>query len=105
MATWLTIAGMALVTLAVRAMPLLALRGAIAPTWRRWLDEIPVAIFAALIVPALLVQAPAGMALVRFGPAVPAAIVAALVAWRSANVLLTLVAGMLAFWLVRWVGV
>ncbi|HEU5089676.1 MAG TPA: AzlD domain-containing protein [Roseiflexaceae bacterium] len=104
MTIWLTIAGMALVTLAVRALPLLALRGTVAPAWRRWLDEIPVAIFTALIIPALLVQAPSGVAQVSFGPAVPAAIVAALVAWRSGNVLLTLVAGMLVFWLVRWVG-
>ena len=104
MTIWLTIAGMALVTLAVRALPLLALRGMVASAWRRWLDEIPVAIFTALIVPALLVQAPSGVAHMSFGPAVPAAIVAALVAWRSGNVLLTLLAGMLVFWLVRWVG-
>ena len=38
------------------------------------------------------------------GPALPAGVVGALVAWRTGNVLLTIAAGMLAFWALRWMG-
>jgi branched-subunit amino acid transport protein len=101
MTIWLTILGMAAVSYMLRAVPLLLLRGEIAPWLRRWLDEVPVAVFTALIIPALVIQSHGETNWVVAGPALPAGIVGALVAWRTGNMLLTLAAGMLTFWLLR----
>ena len=103
MTIWLTILGMALVTYATRAIMLLALRGEVAPWLQRWLGYVPVALFTALILPPLLLSGGERPALV-LGPALPAGVVGALVAWRSGNVLLTIAAGLAAFWLLRWAG-
>lgn len=103
MVTWLVIIGMAVVTYATRAPMLLMLRSEL-PAWlRRWLAFVPIAVFTALILPELLLSRTTPPAL-ALGPALPAGIVGALVAWRSKNVLLTIVAGMLAFWALRFVG-
>jgi branched-subunit amino acid transport protein len=104
MTIWLTILGMALVTYATRVIMLLALRGEIAPWLRRWLDYVPIAVFTALIVPPLLTRTDGGATIVTLGPALPAGLVGALVAWRSGDVLLTISAGMAAFWLLRLAG-
>ena len=103
MSIWLTILAMALVTYATRVIMLLALRGEVAPWLRRWLDYVPVALFTALILPALLLSSGEQPALL-LGPAVPAGVVGALVAWRSGNVLLTIAAGLAVFWLMKWAG-
>jgi branched-subunit amino acid transport protein len=105
MITWLTILGMALATFATRAVTLLALRGEIAPWMRRWLGYVPAAVFTALVLPPLLLQTQGTTPRLTIGPALPAAIVGALVAWRTSNVLLTIAAGMATFWLIRWAGV
>ena len=104
MAIWLTIVGMALVTYLARALPLLALRGEVAPWLRRWLGYVPVAVFTALIIPPLLVQTGDGGASLMVGPALPAGLVGTLVSWRTGNVLLTIIAGLMTFWLLKWVG-
>ena len=104
MTIWLTIIGMALVTALVRVAPLLALRGDLAPWLRRWLAYVPPAVFAALIVPPLLLRDVGGARVIALGPALPAGLVGALVAWRTSNVLLTIVAGLAAFWAARWLG-
>ena len=104
MTIWLTILGMALATYATRAVALLALRGELAPWLRRWLDYVPVAVFTALVLPPLLLTSSEPPAL-TIGPALPAGIVGALVAWRSGNVLLTIGAGLAAFWALRWAGI
>lgn len=104
MTAWLTIMGMALVTALVRVAPLLMLRGELAPWLRRWLGYVPPAVFAALILPPLLLRdTEAGRAL-ALGPALPAGLVGALVAWRTSNVLLTILAGMAAYWGARSLG-
>jgi branched-subunit amino acid transport protein len=103
MTIWLTILGMALVTYATRVIMLLALRGEVAPWLQRWLDYVPVAVFTALILPPLLLSSGERPTLL-LGPALPAGIVGALVAWRTGNVLLTIAAGLAAFWLLRWAG-
>ena len=105
MTIWLTILGMALATYATRATTMLALRGEIVPWLRRWLGYVPIAVFTALILPPLLIREQGGARIVAIGPALPAGIVGALVAWRSGNVLLTLLAGMATFWALRWLGV
>ena len=104
MAIWLTILGMALVTYATRAITMLALRGEVAPWLRRWLGYVPVAVFTALIVKPLLTREDGGTPMFAVGPAVPAGVVGALVAWHTSNVLATIIAGMATFWALRWAG-
>jgi len=104
MTIWLTIIGMALVTYLTRAPALFALRGEIAPWLRRWLRYVPITVFTALILPPLLLRTDGAVPQLAFGPALPAGVVGALVAWRSGNVLLTIAAGLLTFWTLRWLG-
>jgi branched-subunit amino acid transport protein len=103
-AIWLTILGMALVTYATRVIMLLALRGEVAPWLQRWLGYVPVAVFTTLILPPLLFSGDERPTLI-LGPALPAGVVGALVAWRTGNILLTIAAGLATFWLLRWAGV
>ena len=104
MTIWLTILGMALVTYATRVTTMLALRGEVAPWLRRWLGHVPVAVFTALILPPLLLSEQSGVKALTIGPALPAGLVGGLVAWRSGNLLLTIIAGMVTFWALRWLG-
>ncbi len=93
---WVVFAGMALVTYLTRfaMMPLLS-RELPRPVFR-WLQLVPVAILSALIAPAVLLAERR----ITLGPQIPAAVVGAVVAWRTRSVLLTIVAGMLAYWLI-----
>jgi len=104
MIIWLTILGMSLATYATRVTTMLALRSDVAPWLRRWLGYVPVAMFTALILPPLLLSEQAGAKILALGPALPAGLVGGIVAWRTANVLLTIVAGLATFWALRWVG-
>ncbi len=96
------IAGMALVTFAVRD-PVLALLGKIPlpePVFRA-LKYVPPAVLAAIVLPAILM--PKGDVDLRFSNSyLVAGIFSAIVAWRSKNLLLTIVLGMLALWAWRW---
>jgi branched-subunit amino acid transport protein len=92
------IAGMALVTIAVR-YPVLALVGKIdlpKPVFRA-LRFVPPAVLAAIILPALLYRDDQ-VYIAADNSYLVAGIVAGLVAWRSKNLLLTIVLGMLALW-------
>jgi branched-subunit amino acid transport protein len=104
MTTWATIFGMALVTLLTRAAPLVLLRSE-PPAWvRRWLSGVPVAVFTALALrPLVLTAAPDPH--LTFGAPLLAGVVGALVAWRSGNVLATIVAGLAAYWALRAFGI
>lgn len=104
LAIWLTLLGMALATYATRAITMLALRGEIAPWLQRWLGYVPAAVFTALILPPLIMRDSGGARALAIGPALPAGVVGALVAWRSGNVLLTIIAGVAAFLALRWLG-
>lgn len=94
-AGWVVIAVGGLVTYTIRAV-FLGFAGrltAVPPLVREGLRMIPAAALAALVVPAVL--RPGGeLTLVGARPA--AAILAALVAWRTRNVALTIVVGMAA---------
>jgi branched-subunit amino acid transport protein len=105
----LLVAGMALVTFAMR-YPVLALvsKLTLPPTLMKALKFIPPAVLTAIIVPALF--APTGR--VDFSPTndyLIAGIVTAFVAWRTKNLLLTLAIGMAALWgwrlLLAWASV
>lgn len=104
MTTWLAILGMAIVTYATRVIMLVALRGKLSPALQRWLGYVPVAVFTALIVPPLLLQAQGDTQVLMIGPPLVAGIVGALVAWRAGNLLLTIGSGMATFWLLRALG-
>lgn len=100
MSVWLTIAGMALVTLASRAAPLLLSRGELAPGLRLWLGAVPVAVFTALALRPLVVSAGPDPRL-SLGLPLVAGLVGALVAWRTGSVVATIAAGLAAYWLLR----
>lgn len=98
---WLLILGMALVTFGVR-YPMLAVIGRLRlpDTVLRALRYVPAAVLTAIVVPAVLM--PDGAPDLRLENAyLSGSIVAALVAWRTKNLLLTIVVGMGAFLLLR----
>lgn len=101
----LLILGMGVITYLIRLLPIaledrLPLTGRI----RQPLRFVPVAVLTAIIATELLF--PTGeLALTLDNARPPAGLLAALVAWRSGNIVLTLAAGMGTFWLVQAVGV
>ena len=99
MGTYAVILGMALASYATRALAVFLLSRRLTPGIERFLSHIPAAVFAALVAPALL--APQGSIAPGF-PAV-AAIPAAVVAWRTRQVLPTILVGMGSYWALRWV--
>ncbi len=95
------IAGMVIVTFGVR-YPVLALVGRreLPPWLLEAMKFIPPAVLTAIIVPAVLM--PGGQLLLDYTNAyLGAAIVAAFAAWRKDNLLLTIVLGMVTFWVWR----
>lgn len=98
------IAGMMLVTYATRYTMIALLGRLTLPEGAlRWLEFVPVAAFTAIIVPSILT--PQGRVDLSFdNHAVWAGLICALVAWRTRHTLATVVAGLAAFWLLRWLG-
>jgi branched-subunit amino acid transport protein len=99
----LLVAGMALVTFGVR-YPVMVLVGKIPlpqPVLRA-LKFVPTAVLTAIIAPAVVFPRSAQPEFALTNEYLIAAVVAALVAWRSRNVLLTIVVGMLALLAWRW---
>ncbi|HLW01822.1 MAG TPA: AzlD domain-containing protein [Ktedonobacterales bacterium] len=99
MMIWLVMLPFAAATYALRVGFLLS-GGAGRPAgWQRWLRFVPPAVLSALVALALFGSGS------PFSPAtlsqVLAAALAALVAWRFRNVLLTVATGMAAFWIVQ----
>jgi branched-subunit amino acid transport protein len=104
MTIWLTIIGMAAVTFLSRASGLVLLRGE-TPAWLvRWLSYVPIAVFTALIIPALLIQSGRIGPELRIGPGLIAGLAGVVVAWRNGGVVLTIAAGLVVFWALRWFG-
>jgi branched-subunit amino acid transport protein len=103
MMIWLTIIGMAAVTLLTRVAPLFLLRSE-PPVWvQRWLSGVPVAVFTALALRPLLLSSGPEPAL-TFGAPILAGLVGAVIAWRTGNVLATIGVGMAAYWALRALG-
>jgi branched-subunit amino acid transport protein len=99
MTTWLVILGMGLVTYAIR-LSLIALLGRmqVPPLVQRGLRFVPPAVLSAIIFPELL--RPSGALDVSLtNLRLLAGSLAALVAWRTRNVLLTIAVGMAAMWI------
>lgn len=101
---WITLFGMTLIAFALRYVPLVMLeRFSLPPSLQQALRYVPAATLAGLVFPALL--APKGQwALGLDNERLLAGMVAAAVAWRFKNILLTLLVGMAVLWLLQWVG-
>lgn len=100
---WLVIVGMGLLTVALRLSFIgLSRRWATPPLFERALRFVPSSVLAALVFPALLVK-DADIYLGLGNHALLAGLLAALVAWRSHNVLYTIMVGMTALWLLQLV--
>lgn len=97
----LIFAGMALVTYFTRYTMIAVLGREVPPLLKRWLRFVPPAILAALIAPAALV--PGGT--LAISPSLWAVLTGVIVAWRTRNVLLTILGGMATFWLLRFLGI
>lgn len=94
----LTILGMGLITFTIRVALFLLPAGAQLPEWLlRALRYVPAAVLSAIIAPELLM--PGGVFDLSLGnERLLAGVVAILVAWRTRNVLLTVIAGMGVLW-------
>jgi branched-subunit amino acid transport protein len=100
-AVW--IAGMALVTFAVRYPVLLLVgRAPLPQAVLRALKYVPPAVLTAIVAPAVLLGADGGLHIGLDNAFLAAALAATLVAWRTRNVLLTIVIGMAVLWAWRW---
>jgi len=99
--TWLIIAGMGLVTFAIRLAPIALLERIEMPRLvRQALRFVPPAVLSAIIAVELL--RPAGtLELSLSNTRLLAGVFATMVAWRTRNVLLTIGAGMIALWVLQ----
>jgi branched-subunit amino acid transport protein len=91
---FLTFLGMLIVTFGSRYAGL-TLRGELPPFWLRFLRFVPIAVFAALVVPEI--PGSRGEGLER----VIAAVLGGLAAWRVKQLWVAVLVGMAAFWLLR----
>jgi len=66
---------------------------------------VPPAVLMAIIAPAVLIPGGDKVLLDISNPALIASIIAAFVAWRTKNLLLTIVVGMAVLWLWKWLVV
>lgn len=100
--TWLLIIGCGLVTYAIR-LSFVTFFGkrAIPPFVLRMLRFVPMAVLSAIIWPQLFISHNT-LDLSLGNPRWIAGLIAALIAWRTRNVLLTIVAGMVALWVLQW---
>jgi len=98
---WFTILGMGLITYSIRLSLIAAIGSAELPgLFRRGLAYVPPAVLSAIIFPELL--QPRGELELSLGNAhLLAGLLASLVAWRTRNVLLTIISGMIVLWLLQ----
>jgi branched-subunit amino acid transport protein len=100
---WLTMLLAGLVTFTIRLSFIWIIgQRTIPPLLQRALRLVPPAVLTAILVPEVFM--PAGQLNLSFGNArLLAAVLAALVAWRTRSAMWTIVVGMLAVWLFQWV--
>jgi branched-subunit amino acid transport protein len=97
MSAWLVIIGLATVTWLPRYLGLRLSGRDVSPFWLRFFGFVPIAVFPALITPALAGDSGEG------GARLIAALLAALASWRLGRLWVSIVVGMAAFWLLRLV--
>lgn len=104
LALWLTIVGAGAVTFALR-LSFIALLGRIEvpPFLGRALRFVPAAVLTAVVIP-LLVYVDGAVEVSLGNERLIAGVVAALIAWRTRNVPLTLVGGMAVLWTLQVIG-
>jgi branched-subunit amino acid transport protein len=101
MTLWLTIFAAGLITYATRLSFILLFERIKIPIWlRRLLRFVPAAVLSAIILPELVFQ-DGTLAVTLANPRLLAGIVAILVAWRTKNILLTLISGMMTLWILQ----
>lgn len=102
MEIWLTIIGMGIITYGIRFLPIALLeKFELGPNVRQALKYVPVAVLTAIIVPELLM--PDGTLDISLGNGrLIAGFIAGVVAWKTKNVLWTIVVGMGVLWLLQW---
>jgi len=101
MTLWLTIFAAGLITYATRLSFILLFERIQIPAWlRRALRYVPAAVLSAIILPELVFQ-DGTLAVTPTNPRLLAGIVAILIAWRTKNILLTLVSGMVTLWILQ----
>lgn len=105
MTLWLTLIAIGVITFAYRFSFIFFLERIRLPLWvDRPLRFVPVAALTAIIVPELLV--PSGQLDLSWqNERLLAGALAALVAWRTHNVLLTIGLGMLCLYSLQWLGI
>lgn len=102
---WITLLGMTVIAFALRYLPLAMLeRFSLPPNLQQALRYVPAATLAGLVFPALLTS-DGQWAVGLDNERLLAGIIAALIAWRFKNILLTLAVGMGALWMLLWLGV
>jgi branched-subunit amino acid transport protein len=101
LSVWLLFLAVGLGTFALR-FSFVGLHGRlrINPTISRALAYVPSSMLAALVFPAVFLAGQEHQFVIE-NPRIPAAIVAAIVAWKSHNILLTLLAGMGTLWVLQ----
>ena len=99
---WLVILAVGAVTFLWR-FSFIACMGVIAepPGLRRVLRFVPMSALSALVVSGLMIEA-GGVHIDFQDPRYPASLLAALVAWRTRSLFWTIVTGMVALWVLRW---
>jgi branched-subunit amino acid transport protein len=72
------------------------------PFVARALRFVPATMLTAIVVPAVVFIAPSTLAFSYTNPKLVAALVAALIAWRTKSPTATMVGGMVALWIAQW---
>nr|WP_298684267.1 AzlD domain-containing protein [uncultured Dongia sp.] len=99
----LMIGGMAVINLAIRwPVYLFADHVRFPPLVERALAFVPVAVLTAIIVPAVLYPSEGDIQLTWRNPYLVGAVVAAVVSWKWQKLMPTILIGMAAFFLARW---
>ncbi len=99
---WLTILAAGVITYAIRLSFILVFSRWEIPQWlQRALRFVPPAVLTAIILPELFISSGKLDISLENGRLV-AGLVAILVAWRTKNVILTILSGMVVLWLVQW---
>lgn len=97
---WLVMALAGLATFAIRASFIGAAGRVAIPAWfKRMLRFVPIAALTALVWPDLLI---AQGAISIAEPRLVAGLIAAAIAWKTRNVLMTIAGGMLVLWMIEW---
>jgi branched-subunit amino acid transport protein len=73
------------------------------PSVARALRFVPSTMLTAIVVPAVVFTAPATLVFSYTNPKLVAALIAALIAWRTKSATATMAGGMVALWIAQWV--